>query len=75
MKLSRGSLVPSKHHLSEPDEGVPLRRRPQHADLPDGFLTVALGQVGGLLHSIALEQKKKSIKLSKTLPGLSVLLL
>lgn len=51
------SLVSGEHHLREPDEGVPLRRRPQQADLPDGFLAVALSQVVGLFHAVALKQE------------------
>lgn len=54
---SGASLVSGEHHLGEPDQGVPLRRRPQQADLPDGFLAVALGQVVGLLHAVALRQE------------------
>lgn len=56
---SEGSFVSGKHHLGEPDEGVSLCRWPEHTDLPDGFLTVALGKVVGLLHAIALNDKKK----------------
>lgn len=54
---SGASLVSGEHHLGEPDEGVPLRRRPQQADVPDGFLAVALGQVVGLFHAVALQQE------------------
>lgn len=53
------SLVSGEHHLGEPDEGVPLRRRPQEADLPDGLLAVTLGQVVGLLHAVALQQEEE----------------
>lgn len=56
---SEGSLVSGKDHLSEPDEGVSLCRRPEHADLPDCFLAVAPGQVVGLLHAITLKQNKE----------------
>lgn len=53
-----GSLIPGKHHLGEPDEGVSLWGRPELTDLSDGFLTVALSQVVGLLHAIALTHNK-----------------
>lgn len=53
-----GSLVSAEHQLGQPDEGVPLRGRPEQADLPDGFLTVAAGQEGRLLDAVALKQKK-----------------
>lgn len=55
-----GSLVSGEDHLGEPDEGVPLCRRPQQADLPDGFLAVALGQEVGLLHAVALERRQRT---------------
>lgn len=53
-------LVPSKHHVSERDEGLPLGRRPQPADVPDGFLAVTLGQEVGLLHAVTLLAPKNN---------------
>lgn len=50
------SLVSGEYHLGEPDEGVSLWRGPQHADLPDGLLTVVLRQVVGLLYAVTLRQ-------------------
>lgn len=54
-----GLFVSAEHDLCEPDEGVPLRRRLQKADLSDRFFTVALGQEGGLLHTVTLKHNKR----------------
>lgn len=51
-----GSLVSGEHHLSEPDESVSLCGRPEQTDLLDSFLAVVLGQIFGLLHTIALTE-------------------
>ena len=56
---SGGSLVSGKHHLGESDEGVSLCGWPEQTDLLDGFLTVALGQVFGLLYAITLTEDEK----------------
>lgn len=52
--MPRGSLVSAQDQLGEPDEGVALGRGPEAADLPDGFLAVALSEVVGLLYAITL---------------------
>lgn len=56
---SGGSFVSAQHDLCEPDEGVPLWRCPQEADLSDGFFTVALGQEDGLLHTVTLKHNNR----------------
>lgn len=60
------SFLSCEHDLRELDEGISFRGWAKFTDLPDGFMAVALGEVGCLLHTITLYAGNKAKHMSET---------